>query len=82
MLPIHESLGSKKVTHFIAIQKDVTFLLRKADRKSQDWSSVEVGNYTDFSRQNKITTYLLIRLHCGSIPSAWASMEKLPLLKR
>lgn len=43
LLPIHRG---KKVTHFIAVQKDVTFL-RKAETHPREWSAVEVALWLD-----------------------------------
>ena len=43
LLPIHKtSWGQRKVTHFIAVQKDVTFL-RKTETHPREWSTVEVA---------------------------------------
>lgn len=54
MLPVHKKLPKKckpgepnPVTHFIAIQKDVT-VLKQGRNKPADWEPVEVAFYLDF----------------------------------
>lgn len=48
LLPLHKSdlLGNRNVTHFVAVQKDVTFL-RKNDGRLIDWPPVEVALWLD-----------------------------------
>lgn len=47
MLPVHKSKQSKEVTHFIAIQKDVTYL-KQGHKDPQKWSPREVALFVTY----------------------------------
>lgn len=47
LLPVHRKKGSKKVTHFIAIQKDVT-VLKQGQKNPSKWGPKEVSLFVTY----------------------------------
>jgi len=57
LLPVHKTKDSKKVTHFIAIQKDITFI--RPDKSAQLWTPPECAMWFEYLRMGHLGDLLV-----------------------